>query len=68
MSSSNQLPPRNPCKKDSASASTSEHRNVGTGNPTNPVPNTHKKQHKPTNDTKHHQCKIDDDDMIDKKT
>ena len=42
-------------------------RNLGTGKPTNPVPNPYKKQHKTTNDTKHHQYKIDDNNMIDKK-
>ena len=70
MSSSNQfrLPLRNPYKKTSASDGTSEHRNLGTGKPTNPVPNPYKKQHKPTNDTKHHQYIIDDNDIIDKKT
>ena len=78
MSSSNQfrLPPRDPHKKTSTSTSTSEHRNLGTGKPTNPVPNPHKKPkkphkptklHEPTNDAEINVDKIDDNDMIDRK-
>ena len=69
MSSSNQfrLPPRNPYKKSSSSAGTSEHRNLGTGKPTHPVSNPCEKHEKPPETTAIKNQKNDDIDMIDRK-
>ena len=69
MSSLNQfrLLPRDPRKKTSSSAGTSEHKNLGTGKPTHPVSNPCKKYKKPPETTTIKNQKNDDIDIIDRK-